>query len=180
MEGAERMGQVRFTLPLDQGPGIVASLLERSYASLIESDPGTFEAERAKWQQYDREVFEYPDSVGACIFLTWAGDELVGFGSYDPRQAPELGIIGHNCVLPEFRHQGFGKVQILEIIRRLRAMGIGAAKVSTLDHPFFVPAQRTYVSCGFGEVSRYPWAEHPSIAEIEYRRDLDQDDLHRG
>ena len=41
------------------------------------------------------------------------GGRIAGFGSWDPRQAPDYGIIGHNCVLPEFRGEGLGKQQIL-------------------------------------------------------------------
>ncbi|MEJ2082943.1 MAG: hypothetical protein P8Y94_12420 [Acidobacteriota bacterium] len=53
--------------------------------------------------------------------------------------------------------RGFGTQQIMELLRRLRSMEIREARASTLDHPFFVPAQRMYVRCGFREVRRNSW-----------------------
>ena len=165
--------KLKFTLPHDQHPGVIASMLKRSYAELLESDQEHWGPEVPKWEQFDREVFDYPDTVGSCVFLSWSNtDQLVGFGSYDPRQKPEFGIVGHNCVLPEFRGRGFGKLQIQEILRRLRAKGIRCAKVSTNDHPAFIPAQRMYVACGFQETNRQPWANDASQKLIEYEMRL--------
>ena len=152
---------------------MIAFMLKHSYANLVESDPEHWGPEVPKWEQFDREVFEHPDTVGSCVFLSWSDDQLVGFGSYDPRQKPALGIVGHNCVLPEFRGRGFGKQQIQEILRRFRAKGISCAKVSTNDYPAFIPAQRMYAACGFQETNRQPWANDASQKVIEYEMRLD-------
>lgn len=162
------------TSPLEQQPGAVAELLGRSYDELLSSDSVLWEQERAGWREYDREIFRFPDSVGACAFLTWVDGRLAGFGSYDPRPGPELGIIGHNCVLPEFRGNGLGKEQIAEILSRFRARGIRAARVSTNSHPFFLPAQRMYLAYGFTEVGRKPWDRDPSLQIIEFVTRLDK------
>ena len=127
--------KLRFTPPLDQQPGLIASMLKQSYADLVEFDQEHWGPEVSKWEQFDREVFENPKTVGSCVFLSWSDDQLVGFGSYDPRQKPEFGIVGHNCVLPAFRGRGFGKEQIREILRRFRSKGIKRAKVMTNEHP---------------------------------------------
>jgi hypothetical protein len=100
--------KLRFISPHDQQPGLIASMLKQSYADVVESDPLHWGPKVPKWEQFDREVFEHPDTVGACVFLSWSGDQLVGFGSYDPRQKPEFGIVGLNCVLPEFCGRGSG------------------------------------------------------------------------
>jgi len=163
----EIMG-LRFTSPHDQQPGVVASMLKRSYAELLESDPDHWEAEVPKWEQFDREVFEHPDTVGSCVFLSWSGDQLVGFGSYDPRPKPDFGIVGHNCILPEFRGQGFGKQQMLEILRRFQVRGIRTARTKTLAGDWHIPAQRMYASCGFRETTRHPRDGSPSQTVIEY------------
>ncbi len=163
---------MNFTSPLEQKPGIIADVLRRSYAGLVASDQDHWSQEEGKWDEYDREVFQYPDTVGACIFLTWKDNELIGFGSYDPRQRPTSGRIGHNCILPEFRGNGFGKVQILEIMRRLKAIDIKTAKVSTCSHPFFMPAQRMYIGCGFVETGRKPLEIDPRLELIEYACEL--------
>ena len=159
---------VRFITPLREPRGTITSLLQRSYAELLRSDPEPWSQEAAKWQEYDREVFRNPATVGACAFVTWSDDQMVGFGSYDPRQKPELGIVGHNCILPEFRGQGLGAQQIREILRRFQTLGIRTAKVTTHEHPFFVPAQRMYVACGFHEVRRIPWDRAPGSVLLEY------------
>jgi len=165
--------KLKFTSLHDQRQGLIASMLKRSYAELVEADPEHWGPEVSKWEQFDREVFEHPDTVGTCAFLSWAGDQLVGFGSYDPRQRPGCGIVGHSCVLPEFRGNGFGTQQIQEIIRRFRAMGIRLARVSTGESPFFTPAQRMYTACGFREPGRRPWEGDPSQNVIEYEMRLD-------
>jgi GNAT superfamily N-acetyltransferase len=165
---------VEFTTPLDQKQGTIASLLKQSYADVVKSDPSFWEPEKMNWEQYDQDVFEQPQTVGACIFLTRLDGRTVGFGSWDPRQRPRFGIIGHNCILPEFRGKGLGKRQIQEILRRFREMSIETAKVSTNDQPFFVPAQRVYAACGFREVRRIPWNRDPGQRMIEYEMEIGQ------
>lgn len=167
--------ELRFTPPHAQQQGLLGSMLQRSYAQLVEADEEHWRAEVLKWEEFDHEVFQHLDTVGACVFLSWSGEQLVGFASYDPRQRPDVGIAGHNCVLPEFRANGFGKQQVHEIIRRFRAGGIRLARVSTLDHRFFIPARRMYVACGFRESGRHPWQGDRSQNVIEYEMRLDNE-----
>ncbi len=164
---------LRFTSPHEKKPGIITDLLKRSYAELINAEPEHWGPEERNWEQYDLDVFQNPETIGACVFLSWVGDQLVGFGSYDPRQKPELGVIGHNCILPEFRRKGFGLWQLREILRRLAAMGVKKAKATTHEHVFFEPARRMYLSCGFRKVGQHQWAAHPDQDVIDYERDLD-------
>ncbi len=166
------MMNVKFESPLQFKAGIIVSLLERSYAEIISTNPDHWNQEKEKWAEFDTEVFQNPNTVGACVFLTVADDQVIGFGSYDKRQMPEFGIIGHNCVLPEFRGSGFGKRQINEILSRFHSMGVKKAKVSTCSHPFFVPAQRMYMSCGFIEINRRPWDLDSSKDIIEYEKEI--------
>jgi len=106
--------RLQFTSPQDQQPGVIASVLKRSYAGLLESDPAHWQPEVPKWEEFDRDVFAHPETVGSCVFLSWSAGQLVGFGSFDPRPKPEFGIVGHNCILPDFRGRGYGKEQIRE------------------------------------------------------------------
>ena len=167
---------IRFASPHAAEAGVFASMLKRVYAPLVESHPETWGLEQAGWEEFDRQVFQHPEKIGSCTFLTRSGDQFVGFGSYDPRQGPHFGIIGHNCVLPEFQGRGFGSAQVREILRRFRSMGIGIARVSTGEHQFFAPAQRMYLSCGFREVRRVPWQRDPQQEIIEYEREIRQPD----
>ena len=166
------MVDLSFTSPQNQKPGLIASILECVYAPLLESDPRIWEPERTNWEEYDREIFEYPETVGKSIFLSQLADQIVGFASWDPRQRPRYGIIGHNCILPKFCGRGYGKRQIEEVLRRFAQIGIETARVSTNDYPFFIPAQRMYESCGFREVRRIPWKRDPERRLIEYERKI--------
>ena len=128
--------------------GLIDRLLTTCYAGILD------ERLIEQFQRFDREVFENPDMVGACTFVTTLDSDVIGMASYDPRQAPERGIVGHNCILPEHQRKGYGKQQIAELIRRLRLRDIRRAVVSTSEHPFFEPAQKMYLSCGFTESQR--------------------------
>ncbi len=134
---------LRFTSPKDHAPRTVFGLLKRAW------DPLWNSRLEEKIRQFDGEVTEQPETVGACTFITCLGSQPVGMASYDPRQGPDKGIIGWNCVVPEHQGKGIGKKQIWEILRIFRVRGIRKACVTTTDAEFFVPAQRMYEGCGF-------------------------------
>jgi GNAT superfamily N-acetyltransferase len=160
-----------FTTLTNEAPGTIAALLRASYGNLLTLDP-RWEEEQANWDEYDRKIFACPKTVGSCLFLTRLGGRIAGFGSWDPRRRPAYGIVGHNCILPEFRTRGLGRQQIQEILRRFQMLGIRTARASTNDHPFFVPAQRMYVASGFREVRRIPWDRDPAQKMIEYEKEI--------
>jgi GNAT superfamily N-acetyltransferase len=164
--------RLQFTTPFQQKPGTVAWLLKQSYRDLLERDSSHWKSEEQCWEQYDQEVYQQPETVGACIFLSQLKDSVVGFASWDPRQRPQYGIVGHNCILPEFRGKGLGKQQIQEVLRRFRQMGIQTAKVSTNDHPFFVAAQCMYGACWFREIRRVSWDRDPKQKIVEYEKEI--------
>ncbi len=166
------MPDLKFTSPRVQKPGTLSSVLKSCYAKLVESDPELWGNEGQGWDRFDAEVYEDPYGIGECTFLTWLDEDLIGFASYDPRQWPSIGIIGHNGILPEFQGRGFGKQQIDETLRRFQKMGFKRARVSTLDHPFFIPAQRMYLSCGFFVKRWIPWEGCPRYRLIEYEMEL--------
>ncbi len=164
--------KIQFTSINKNEPGILASLLWDSYEELINSDPLYWEPEVHKWHQFDRDAFEHPETVGSCVFLSWSDDKLVGFGSFDPRQGLEYGIIGHNCILPRFRRNGFGKQQICEILRIFQSEGIKTALASTSENPFFLPAQRMYLACGFQEKRRVHNQIDSGYNMIKYQKEI--------
>ena len=150
----------------DYKPGIIFSLLSQSFAELWNDEL------EEKIKQFDKEVFESPDTVGACTFISTLNGKAVGMASWDPRQGPELGEIGFNCILPEYQGKGFGKAQIKEIFRRLKEAGFEKAFVRTGEHPFFAKAQKMYVACGFRESKRYPIGDQPGYGTIDYEIEL--------
>jgi GNAT superfamily N-acetyltransferase len=166
------MADLKFTPPRVRKSGTIVAILKRCYADLVSSDPELWGNETAEWERFDADVYQDSDGIGDCTFLSWHDDNLVGFGSFDPRPRPAYGIIGHNAILPEFQGRGFGTQQVEEILRRFRKLGFEMAKVSTLDHPFFVPAQSVYLSCGFYESRRFPWKGSSKFRLIEYEKDL--------
>ena len=108
---------LKFNKLSESKEGIIYTLLNRSYEGLTRQIPELLNKWQDDWRQYDEEVHKFPDTIGNAGFLTSINEKEIGFGSYDPRQSPELGIIGHNCILPEFRGNNFGKAQILKITK---------------------------------------------------------------
>ncbi len=152
--------------------GLITSLLSQSYQDYFADDPKCESPWRRSWEEYDQAVFQHLDTVGACGFVTCLNDKVIGFASWDPRQFPDYGIIGHNCILPAFRGNAYGKRQIIEILKIFKRRGFKKARVTTGEHPFFVPAQRMYQSCGFREVSRGFGDPHSRFRTIDYQLSL--------
>lgn len=148
-------------------PGIIFALLAQSFAGLLNSELEN------KLRKSDKEVFENPDTVGACVFISMLNGKPVGMASWDPRQGPKLGIIGYNCILPEYQGKGFGKAQVKEILKRLKEQGFKKVIVTTGEHPFFEPADKMYLSCGFTETKRYNDGRDSRYNSIDYKVELD-------
>lgn len=101
-------------------------------------------------------------------FVTYLGDTPIGYGSPHLTESPTLGVVGYNCIMPEFRCRGYGRMQLLEIVRRLKARAAESIEATTSLHPFFLPARRMYVACGFKE-SRTRTAGH-GFQLVDYSR----------
>jgi ribosomal protein S18 acetylase RimI-like enzyme len=149
-------------------PGGLAGIIRRSYAGLIAAEPDRWSGEIVKWEDFDRQAFANPDTIGLCVFVTRLGPEPVGLASFDPRPAPAHGEIGQNCVLPGYRGRGLGSLQIAEVLRRFRALAIREARVTTSVHPFFAPARRMYEGLGFREVRRFAGGPDPRYPLLEF------------
>jgi GNAT superfamily N-acetyltransferase len=154
--------KLSFTSPTEHPPGTVFRLLREAWSPVWNAG-----LER-NIRQFDAEVAAHPETVGVCTFITCLGDEPIGMASYDPRQMPERGIVGWNCIVPKDQQKGFGKDQILEILRIFRERGSRKACVTTADVDFYVPAQRMYGACGFVRVRK------TQDNNIEYELDLEE------
>jgi predicted acetyltransferase len=163
----EKQVMLRFEPITKYKQGLIFSLLSQSFAQLWN------EKLEIKIRNADKEIFENPDTVGACTFITTLNGKVVGMASYDPRQGPEVGIIGYNCIVPESHGKGFGTQQIKEILRRFREMKFHKAIVTTGDHSFYEPAQKMYLACGFKETKRYNDGREPRYGSIDYQIELD-------
>ncbi len=154
-------------------PGLICHMLAVSYESLLSGLRADKVTELlAEWRAYDTAVFEEPDTVGQSGFVTLVKRDVIGFASWNPTSWPSVGIVGHNCVLPEYQGKGYGRLQIGEILRRFTEAGFAKARVLTDEHPFFAAARRMYERCGFEEVCRYPSELSDEYLMIEYERPL--------
>lgn len=142
--------------------GLIFRLLSQSFAEILNEEL------EEKIKQFDKETFENPDTVGACVFVSTLNGEVVGMASWDPRQGPKIGIIGWNCVLPKRRRQGVGIAQIEEILKRFCSSGFEKAFVRTGEHPFFEDAQRMYQQCGFSISRRHQTGDQLGYGTIDY------------
>jgi GNAT superfamily N-acetyltransferase len=158
--------QLTFRPAAECQPGAVYTVLAQCYAGMLDVTL------RGSLRQFDREIFEAPDTVGACAFISSIDATIIGLFSYDPRQGPEVGLIGHNGVLPSFQRQGFGTQQVLEILRRFTSRRFARARVSTSEHPFFVPARRMYEKCGFRLSGTAPATDASPHRIVQYEKSL--------
>jgi ribosomal protein S18 acetylase RimI-like enzyme len=157
---------LRFHSAARYEPGAVYSILAPCYADILDS------AFEERLREFDREVFENPDTVGVCTLITSLDGDIAGLASYDPRQGPRVGIIGHNGILPAYRQRGYGVQQIAEVLRIFRARRYDWARVSTSEHPFYQPAQRMYEACGFRECRRVEASDKGPYRIIHYEMPL--------
>jgi GNAT superfamily N-acetyltransferase len=148
--------------------GTVLSLLLRCYAPWASADPSLYRDWERSWREYDDEIHSYPDTIARAGFLSCVGETVIGFGSWDPRPFPTARI-GHNCVLPTFRGQGYGTTQLKHLATVLRAAGFTRAVVQTGELDFFAPARAMYERCGFATITTHsPGVVAPfSVAEYE-------------
>jgi GNAT superfamily N-acetyltransferase len=161
-------GMVEFTGFKHFPRGSLLDLLTRSYGQYFCYDSACSLPWKREWREFDREVFDHPETVGACGFITKFKGEVAGFASWAPRRFPDLGHIGHNCILPSFRGKSLGRQQIDEVLRILRGQGFRRVRVMTGEHPFFTPAQRMYQACGFREIGRDTIVPYSSFKAINY------------
>jgi ribosomal protein S18 acetylase RimI-like enzyme len=157
--------RLTFRSAAEYEPGTVYAILAQCYADILDTTL------RDSLGQFDREVFAAPDTVGACAFISSVDEQSVGLFSYDPRQGPQIGIIGHSGVLPLCQRRGYDTEQILEIVRLFTLRRFACARVSTSEHPFFIPARRMYEKCGFHVSGRTPGDRSP-YGIVHYERPL--------
>jgi GNAT superfamily N-acetyltransferase len=163
---------IEYTAFGQHSKGLLFSLFSQSYTEYFFHDPGCREAWRKSWENYDKDVFQQPNTVGACGFLACLNGKPIGFASWDPRLFPDKGIVEHNCILPEFQGNSHGKQQLAEVLRLLREQGFWTVRATTGEHLFFEPARRMYLACGFREVGRGRGEPCSKFGVVEYKLSL--------
>jgi GNAT superfamily N-acetyltransferase len=135
------MNDLYFKSLIEHKEGTIFNLLNRCYDGLDKIKPEYFKEWENDWKDYDNEIFHNPNTIGACGFISYLDDIVVGFASWDPRKYP-TGIIGFNYILPQFQGNGYGRYQINEIIKRFKQINFTKALVSTMDHDFFMQPRK--------------------------------------
>jgi len=131
-------------------PGLIENLLKTSYKRLIDYFPNEKEKFYHEWENEDCEAFNNPDTIGEYILFSCLDNNPIGFFSWDDRKYP-LGIIGQNCILPDYQGQGYGRNQIESVVKIFQVKKFHEIRVVTGDHDFFIAAQKMYINCGFKE-----------------------------
>jgi hypothetical protein len=161
------MDSLNFKPLYSQERGSILRMLKLAYHSLPQLDANTLALWERDWAEYDANIFDNPNTVGACGFVSYLNNEVIGFASWDPRQRP-IAIVGHNCILPDFRGHMHGVTQMKKVVRRLKEDDFALIRVSTGDNSAFIPAQKMYLSCGFVETRRFEIHGHKMV-EFEIR-----------
>jgi len=128
--------------------GLIQKLLKNSYKDLFKYFPDEKRRLYDQWEREDREAFNNPDTVGRHVLFTCINDKPIGYFSWDDRQHP-LGLVGQNCILPDYQSKGYGKKQIECIIKIFQRGKFNEIRAITGDHEYFLAAQKMYLSCGF-------------------------------
>lgn len=102
------------------------------------------------WVAYDDFFYDNPHIAERYGFVTVLDSKPIGHISWDPRNLPEYVTIGHNCILAQYKGNGYGKMQLQEALRRIKTYDVKKIIVGT--NALFLPAQKNYESAGFVKV----------------------------
>lgn len=103
------------------------------------------------WKDYDDFFYNNLDIADNCGFITVQAGIPIGHISWDPRNNPDYVTIGHNCIISKYKHQGYGKKQLQEALRRIKLLHPKKIIVTTND--ILIPAQKNYASVGFKKIA---------------------------
>lgn len=99
------------------------------------------------WIVFDDFFFENLDIADKYGFFTVLDGKPIGHISWDPRNMPAYVQIGHNCITPKYKGNGYGKRQLQEAIERIRQYH-GLKKIIVTTNSNLI-AVRNYESVGF-------------------------------
>lgn len=134
---------IEFKKVSDFNRGILFELLRDAYSF----DCRYEQCCNSNWQGADNFFFDNLEIADKCAFITTLKDEAIGFVCWDPRNMPEYAEIGHNCIVPKHKGNGYGKIQLQEAVNRITQNDVRKIIVTTNDD--LIPAQRNYESVGF-------------------------------
>jgi len=133
--------------------GQIADLLEEIYKTFYFKG-NEFEDNKQYWKQLDARIFENLTRENDNGFVTYFNNELIGMCYWAKLNSENEIKLKDNGITEKFTGRGYGKMQIIEMIRRLQKKNCAKIYVTTGDNDFYKPAQNMYLSCGFIEIKR--------------------------
>ncbi|MCM1131795.1 MAG: GNAT family N-acetyltransferase [Roseburia sp.] len=80
------------------------------------------------WREYDTWFFDNLKYTNTCGFVLVLNGEPIGHISWDPRKRPEYVEIGHNCIITQYKGNGYGHLLLKEAIIRIKNQYIDLKK----------------------------------------------------
>jgi len=137
----------------DYPKGTLENLLVSSYGEFHKVWPKAEGENLVKFHQCDTFFYDNLRIGLKCSFITEYENKICGMCCWDPRGLPNA-VIGHNCILPDYRRRGLGKLQLGMALKILKNGGFETAEVSTGLSDFFLPTRKMYTANGFIESRR--------------------------
>lgn len=106
----------------------------------------------ADWKEFDDFFYDNPKIANQYGFITVLDGQPIGMISWDPRNMPEYVEVGHNCIMCQYKGNGYGRIQLQEALNRINKNAVKRIIVTT--NATFLPAQRNYESVGFTMIKR--------------------------
>ncbi len=108
----------------------------------------------ADWKQTDAFFYDNPEIADKFALLTCLDGSPIGFVTWDPRNIPDHVEIGHNGIREKYKGRGYGRLQLEEALRRIRAYK-GLKRIIVTTNANFI-APKNYESAGFVLHDRKP------------------------
>lgn len=99
------------------------------------------------WHESDNFFYNNPEIADKYGMVTCLDGYPIGFVVWDPRQSPDYVEIGHNAIREAYKRKGYGHIQLLEAIRRIKEYE-GLKRIIVCTNSNFV-APKNYESVGF-------------------------------
>lgn len=103
------------------------------------------------WMEYDHFLCSNPDIADRYSFITTLDGIPIGHISWDPGNRPDFVEIGHNCIITEYKGNGYGKQQLQEAVRRIKEYK-DVKRIVVTTNAFLQAAQKNYESAGFEKI----------------------------
>lgn len=140
--------KIEFKKVSDFRRGILFELLRDAYSF----DDRCEKCWISEWKSFDDFFFDNLWLADKCGFITTLNGEAIGMLSWDPRYLPEYAQIADNCIIPRYKGNGYGKMQLREAVNRI--LKYNPKRIIVTTGGILIPAQRMYKSLGFEEYGR--------------------------